>query len=333
MANNSPSSALSNQPAIPANEYQKQQHHQQQYHHYGGYPPQPAVADGSHHPGYHHHHYAGPPSHYPPPPPLPHGHQHGGVPPPSYHPPSSYHYPAPPPLEDNSSRRDNGSPRVTAKSNIMHPSLVTPKSLDDSDTGVPPALPPIEQKSSKKKTTSKRGAKTRKESSSGSRLHASSNKEFVVEEEEELTVAPMRQDFHFYAMDHYEQVKEVCKNQLATASTSSQKNKENELFLLTTLINEHLIKNWEAAPSSVRSEYLKKEEADRKRFMGEEEVASRHCATLTARRRSPKQAEPRAGYVGTGFGVPSLLEPSNAMGKRASSDMNDSLPKRAKTAV
>ena len=214
----------------------------------------------------------------------------------------------------------------------MHPSLVTPKSLDDSDTGAPPALPPIEQKSSKKKTTNKRGAKTRKESSfSGSRLHASSNKEFVVEEEEELTVAPMRQDFHFYAMDHYEQVKEVCKNQLATASTTSQKNKENELFLLTTLINEHLIKNWEAAPSSVRSEYLKKEEADRKRFMGEEEVASRHCATLTARRRSPKQAEPRAGHVGCG--LPSLLESSNAMGKRASNDMNDSLPKRTKTAV
>ena len=218
----------------------------------------------------------------------------------------------------------------------MNPSLVTPKSLDDSDTGVPPALPPIEQMNksrTKKKTTSKRGAKTRKESSfSGSRLHASSHKEFDVEEEEELTVAPMRQDFHFYAMDHYEQVKEVCKNQLATASTSSQKNKENELFLLTTLINEHLIKNWEAAPSSVRSEYLKKEEADRKRFMGDEEVASRHCATLTARRRSPKQAEPRAGHVGYS-GVPSLLESSNAMGKRASSDMNDSLSKRAKTAV
>jgi hypothetical protein len=30
------------------------------------------------------------------------------------------------------------------------------------------------------------------------------------------------------------------------------------------------------------------EEADRKRFMSEDEVASRHCATLTARKRSPK---------------------------------------------
>lgn len=39
------------------------------------------------------------------------------------------------------------------------------------------------------------------------------------------------------------------------------------------------------------------EEADRKRFMSEDEVASRHCATLTARKRSPKQSA--AGVMGS----------------------------------
>lgn len=44
------------------------------------------------------------------------------------------------------------------------------------------------------------------------------------------------------------------------------------------------------APPSTRAHYLKLEENDRKRFMSEDEVASRHCATLTARKRSPKQS-------------------------------------------
>lgn len=109
----------------------------------------------------------------------------------------------------------------------------------------------------------------------------------------EPKVDPMRQDFHFYAMDHYELVKQVCQRQLddafADGTISKDTSAENQLYLLTTLINARLIKNWEDAPTSTREEYLKKEEADRKRFMSEEQVASRYCATLTARRRSPKQ--------------------------------------------
>jgi hypothetical protein len=111
---------------------------------------------------------------------------------------------------------------------------------------------------------------------------------------EELKVDPMRQDFHFYAMDQYELVKQVCQRQLddafADGTISKDTSAENQLYLLTTLINARLIKNWEDAPPSTRDEYLKKEEADRKRFMSEEQVASRYCATLTARRRSPKQS-------------------------------------------
>lgn len=153
--------------------------------------------------------------------------------------------------------------------------------------------------------------KTAPKKKDGATKLSSSNNELDLGEEPK--VDPMKQDFHFYAMDQYELVKQVCQRQLddafADGSISSQMGAENQLYLLTTLINARLIKNWEDAPSSTRAEYLKKEEADRKRFMSEEEVASRHCATLTARRRSPKQTGDlrQAGSFGlSAVEVPSL---------------------------
>lgn len=127
--------------------------------------------------------------------------------------------------------------------------------------------------------------------------------------EEEPKVEPMKQDFHFYATDHYEDARQASQQQLENSFANGsipEKTKENQLHLLTTLINARLIQNWEAAPPSKRASYLKKEEADRKRFMSEEEVASRHCATLTARRRSPKQSA-GLGSVGS-FGLASNVE-------------------------
>ena len=104
---------------------------------------------------------------------------------------------------------------------------------------------------------------------------------------EEPKVDPMKQDFHFYGSDQYPQILEGCKQKLADANLLTP---ENELLLTNTLLNATLIYNWETAPQSTRMNYLKMEEADRKRFMSEDEVASRHCATLTARKRSPKQS-------------------------------------------
>jgi len=130
-----------------------------------------------------------------------------------------------------------------------------------------------------------------------------------LEMEEEPKVEPMKQDFHFYAMDHYEEAKQASQQQLDNSfanGTIPEKNKDKELYLLTTLLNARLIQNWESAPHSTRAQYLKKEEADRKRFMSEEEVASRHCATLTARRRSPKQSG-GVGRMGS-FGLTSTVE-------------------------
>ena len=72
-------------------------------------------------------------------------------------------------------------------------------------------------------------------------------------------------------------------------SPSQVVNKENDLYRLTTLMNTRLIQDWVSGPASLREQYMKMEDDDRQRFMSEEEVASRHCATLTARKRSPKQ--------------------------------------------
>ncbi|KAL3826328.1 hypothetical protein ACHAXA_003652 [Cyclostephanos tholiformis] len=194
----------------------------------------------------------------------------------------------------------------------MHPSLVTPKSQDSETLPLVVSLngfPEIKKPATKgtvKRTT------TPKKKESGDTMPPCSNSDKDPEMGDEPKVEPMKQDFHFYAMDHYEEVKHVCRQQLDNAfanGTIARTNAENQLFLLTTLINARLIKNWESASPSTRAKYLKKEEADRKRFMSEEEVASRHCATLTARRRSPKQSGDleRAGSFGlSAVDIPSL---------------------------
>ena len=241
----------------------------------------------------------------------------------------------------------------------MPPSLVTPKSHDDSETVPPPSVVMVaaetaatkkgrngnkKKKSPAKSSTSKSnnncnsGRKESKLSTTSSKLHSTQD----IELDEELTVDPMKQDFHFYAMDNYEQVKQICESQLAKSIANGsilQKDKENQLHLLTTLINTRLLQNWEAAPTSTREAYLKKEEADRKRFMSEEEVASRHCATLTARKRSPKQTLGATGSFGL-TSVPSLLQSDDIGGRWKRHSVHDgddmggeSLAKRAKMGI
>jgi len=202
-----------------------------------------------------------------------------------------------------SSRRS--SSRASKKSNSMPIPLVTPKS-HDSDA-LPSVADDVRSSSNKKPAAKLSNKKAPKKKESSTKVPPANDKE--PEMEEEPQVDPMKQDFHYYAADHYEEVKEQCQKQLDTSladGSISEKNKQNQLYLLTTLLNNRLIKNWEEAPASTRAEYLKKEEADRKRFMSEEEVASRHCATLTARRRSPKQSG-ALGRAGS-FGLATTLE-------------------------
>lgn len=114
-------------------------------------------------------------------------------------------------------------------------------------------------------------------------------------------VEHMKHDFHFYVQDVKKKVTDEATCYLRTCTPSPLDVEDEELrriehdkgdavhpYLLFTNINERLITGWEKMPQSKRSEYLVKEEEDRRRFQSAEEVASQHCATLTARARSPQ---------------------------------------------
>eukprot|EP00978_Attheya_sp_CCMP212_P008695 scaffold20426_cov47-Attheya_sp.AAC.11 len=117
------------------------------------------------------------------------------------------------------------------------------------------------------------------------------------EEEEALNLAiaqrvqPMRSDFHFYTIDvKDEHLAAARKHVLESIGDKKNliKDGEPDPYLVMTNLNQRLMKGWEELKKDIRAGYLSKEEKDRKRFMNDEEIASRHCATLTARAKSPK---------------------------------------------
>ncbi|KAL7530828.1 hypothetical protein ACHAWF_003531 [Thalassiosira exigua] len=296
------------------------------YSHHGHPPPPPPHQNYS--PS---HHYAPPGQHAPPPPPPPPPPGHRGGPPPAHghgyaHPSWSYYPPhggppieAPPPGPGGASPAPSrrGASSRSGKAGVP-PNLVTPKS-HDSET-LPPALPAA--KKSPAKSPSKKASKAKNKESY--KPTSPGNGKELPESEEELKVDPMKQDFHFYAVDHYEEAWRASREQIdkarAEGTADVPEDAGKDLFVLTTLLNARLVKIWEGASPATRSEYLKREEADRKRFMSEEEVASRHCATLTARRRSPKQSG--AGGVGraASFGLGATVEVPEK--KRTGAELN-----------
>lgn len=62
-------------------------------------------------------------------------------------------------------------------------------------------------------------------------------------------------------------------------------------LLVNTNLNTRLKMAWENLTNDERDAFMIKEEEDRRRFMEEDEIASRHCATLTARGKSPRTTE------------------------------------------
>ncbi len=95
-------------------------------------------------------------------------------------------------------------------------------------------------------------------------------------------VSPMRSDFHFYAEEN--------KDAAASIEKEASKDEKKTAFQSVTELNERLMEMWEKATNSQRTQFMAKEEADRERFMNEDEIESRHCATLTSRTR-PLTAE------------------------------------------
>ena len=93
-------------------------------------------------------------------------------------------------------------------------------------------------------------------------------------------VKPMRSDFFIFASEHKEQV----------LNTLERKSGQSQVHLITEL-NEKLLNMWENLDSSMKTAYKAKEEEDRIRFMHEDEIESRHCATLTSRVQNAKSKD------------------------------------------
>ena len=110
-------------------------------------------------------------------------------------------------------------------------------------------------------------------------------------------VKPIQTDYHFFVQDMKDKLREAA----VTEVNQSLKGKseafveKNRRFLVNSNLNGRLLKEWEDLSREDREVYFQKEEEDRRRFMEDDEVASRHCFTLTARVRSPIKKIPVEG--------------------------------------
>lgn len=115
------------------------------------------------------------------------------------------------------------------------------------------------------------------------RLRAAAAAELTHEE-----VKPIQSDFHFFAKENIDKYKQLAEEEVKKSLKEGEK---LDPFLVNTNLNSRLLKAWEDLPKEKREQYMIKEEEDRRRFMEEDEIASRHCATLTARGKSPRTTE------------------------------------------
>lgn len=109
-------------------------------------------------------------------------------------------------------------------------------------------------------------------------------------------VKPIQTDFHFFVKEVRDKLRVEAEQEVRSSIQKDPTDPTtiaadaDDAYLINTNLNARLMKAWEDLSSMQRESYGKKEEVDRRRFMEEDEIASRHCATLTARVRSP--AEP-----------------------------------------
>lgn len=110
--------------------------------------------------------------------------------------------------------------------------------------------------------------------------------------EAELTpslVKPLQSDFHFFVLAVKDRLRLEAEQEVQSSLADNSKvahDSQQLQYLINTNLNARLMNEWEDMKLEHKEEYLKKEEEDRKRFMEEDAVASRHCATLTARVKS-----------------------------------------------
>jgi hypothetical protein len=103
-------------------------------------------------------------------------------------------------------------------------------------------------------------------------------------------VTPLRSDFHFFVMETKDRIRLEAEKEVQASLRATKKSAADPMivqYLVNTNLNARLMKEWEKLTLDDKKPYVKKEDDDRKRFMEEDEVASRHCATLTARVKMP----------------------------------------------
>ena len=98
-------------------------------------------------------------------------------------------------------------------------------------------------------------------------------------------VKPIQSDYHFFVKANIAKFKELAEHEVRKSLKPDQ---ALDSYLLNTNLNSRLKHAWEVLSSEEREVYASKEEEDRRRFMEEDEIASRHCATLTARGKAAK---------------------------------------------
>lgn len=125
--------------------------------------------------------------------------------------------------------------------------------------------------------------------SSESSLVAAAAADFVPSQ-----VKPIATDFHFFVKEMSVVLRPAAEEEVkkSMAEKGSLVTSSDVMYLINSNLNTRLIKAWEDLTPGKRLEYMTKEENDRRRFMNEDSVASRHCATLTARNKSPRADGP-----------------------------------------
>jgi hypothetical protein len=117
--------------------------------------------------------------------------------------------------------------------------------------------------------------------------------------ERELTnVTPIRTAFHFFVAENVDEVRLDATKEVQRIVQERRPHADAaavDPYLLNSNLNSRLMKRWEDLAITQRDAYYSKEEDDRERFQQEDEVAARHCATLTARLKSPQVPTPLAG--------------------------------------
>jgi len=104
-----------------------------------------------------------------------------------------------------------------------------------------------------------------------------------------IEVKPMRSDFHFFLDKVGSQIRSEA--EFEVRKTYDKNDEKMREFLTNTNLNSRLMRAWEDTTQDQRDEYMVKEEDDRQRYIQDDEIASRHCATLTARAKSPKASQ------------------------------------------